>query len=99
MDINLSKDMDPIQKHNKKSVPNIDYNALREFGAKNVDLWVKGELYPIDPMSNSHPDFKPIIGLCRFVCHGKSSILGYCKNLEGNRISFEQKINDLNTNL
>ena len=89
MRINLSKDMETIQKQNKKLVPNIDYYALRESGAKNVDLCVKGELYPIDPMSNSHPDFKTIIGLCRFVCHGKSDLIGYCKNLEGNRISFE----------
>ena len=52
MCINLSKDMEPIQKQNKKLVPNIDYYALCESGAKNVDLWVKGELYPTNPMSH-----------------------------------------------
>ena len=69
--------------------PNIDYSALRERGAKNMDLWVNGELYLVDPLSNSHPDFNTITGLCRFVCHGKSGLLGYCKNLEGNHISLE----------
>jgi hypothetical protein len=80
-------------------VPNIDCNALREVRAKNLDLWVKGELYPVHPMSNSHPDFKTITRLCRYVCHGKSGLLGYCKNLEGNHISLEQKIQDLNIQL
>jgi hypothetical protein len=97
--INLSKDMASIQKQNQKLVPNIDYNALREVGAKNLDLWVKGELYLVDLVSNSHPDFKTITGLCQYVCHGKSGLLGYCKNLEGNCISLEQKIQDLNIQL
>ena len=52
--------MASIHKQNQKLVPNIDYSALREFGAKNLDLWAKGELYPVDPMSKSHPDFKEI---------------------------------------
>ena len=52
----------------------IHYSALREYGAK--DLWVEGELYPVDPMSKSHLDFKTIIGLCQCVCHGKSGLLG-----------------------
>jgi hypothetical protein len=76
-------------------VPNIDYSALRESGAKNLDLWVKGELYSVDPVSRSHPDFKTITGQCRFVCHGNNGLLGYCKNLDGNQISLEQKIQDL----
>jgi hypothetical protein len=97
--INLSQDMAPIHKQNQKLVPNIDYSALRESGAKNLDLWVKGELYPVDPVSKSHPDFKTITGLCRFVCHGNNGLLGYCKNLDGNRISLEQKIQDLSVKL
>ena len=91
--------MAPIHKKNQKVTPNIDYSALRERGAKNLDLWVNGELYPVDPVSNSHPDFNTITGLCRFVCLGKSGLLGYCKNLEGNRISLEQKIQDLSVKL
>ena len=63
----------------------IHYSALREYGAK--DLWVEGELYPVDPMSKSHPDFKTITGNCRFVCDGKNGLIGYCRSLEGNRIS------------
>jgi hypothetical protein len=50
--INLSQDMALIHKQNHKLVPNIDYNKLRESGAKNLDLCVKGEIYPVDPMSN-----------------------------------------------
>ena len=85
-----------IHTKNQKVVSDIDCSALRESGAKNLDLWVEGELYLVDPMSNSHPDFKKITGLCRFVCHGESGLLGYCRSLEGNHISLEQKINDLN---
>lgn len=56
-------------------------------------------LYPVDPVSHSHPDFNTITRLCRFVCHGNSGLLGYCKKLEGNHISLEQKIQDLNAKL
>ena len=97
--IKLSPDMALIHTTNQKVVFDIDYSALRESGAKNLDLWVEGELYPVDPMSKSHPYFKTITGLCRFVCHGESGILGYCRSLEGNRISLEQKIHDLNIQL
>ena len=56
--------MAPIHKINQKVAPNIDYSALRECGAKNMDLWVNGELYLVDPVSNSHPYFNTITGLC-----------------------------------
>jgi hypothetical protein len=78
-----------IQKQNKTLVPNIDYNALMEVEAKILDLWVKGEIYPLDPMSNSDSNFKTIIGLCWYVFHGKICLLRYCKNLEGIHISLE----------
>ena len=52
--------MAPIHTTNQKVVFDIDYSALREYGANNLDLWVEGELYPVDPMSKSHPDFKTI---------------------------------------
>jgi hypothetical protein len=61
--INLSQDMAPIHKQNHKLVPNIDYSALRESRAKNLDLWVKVELYPVDHVSKSHTNFKTITGL------------------------------------
>jgi hypothetical protein len=56
-------------------VPNIDYNALREDGDKNLDMSVKGKLYPVDIVFNSHPNFKTITGLCQFVSHGNSDLI------------------------
>ena len=88
--------MAPIHTTNQKVVFDIDYGALRESIAKNLDLWVEGELYPVEHMSKSPPNFKIITRLCQFVCHGKSVLLGYCRSLEGNLISIEQKIQDLN---
>ena len=62
----------------------IDENKLRLDGAKHIDLWAKGELFPIDPKTNLHPDFKSITGLVKFLCHGKQGLLGYCESLKGN---------------
>ena len=82
--IQVDQDMAPLQKKNRSKVHGIDENKLRLDGEKHIDLWEKGELFPIDPKTNLHPDFKSITGLVKYLCHGKQGLLGYCESLKGN---------------
>ena len=75
--------MAPLHKRNSHKIRGVDENQKRIEGAKNVDLWAKGELFPIDPTTNSCPDFKSVTGLVKFLCNGKNGLLGYCENLRG----------------
>ena len=52
---------------------------LREGGAKHVDLWCDGSLYPKDPCTLSTPPFSNPTSLLRFIGDGKNGLLGYCK--------------------
>ena len=76
--------MAPLQEKNLSKVHGIDENKLSLDVEKHIDLWAKGELFPIDPKTNLHPDFKSITGLVKFLCHGKQGLLGYCESLKGN---------------
>lgn len=93
--IQMDRDMAPLQKKNQPKVHGIDENKLRLDGAKHVDLWAKGELFPVDPKTNLHPDFKSITGLVKFLCHGKQGLLGYCENLKGDYTEAIERNNQL----
>ena len=53
--IKVDHNMAPLQKRNSLKIYGVDEGKIRIEGAKNVDLWAKGELFPIDPITNSHP--------------------------------------------
>ncbi len=55
--------------------------TLREGGARHVDLWCDGSLYPKDPHTNSTPPFSNPTTLLRFVGDGKEGLLNYCKSI------------------
>ena len=55
--------------------------TLREGGARHVDLWCDGSLYPKDPHTNSTPPFSNPTTLLRFVGDGKEGLLSYCKSI------------------
>lgn len=61
--------------------PNISYDQLRMQGAKAIDLWVDGNLYPPDPISGAPPPFKNITTFVKFVGDGSNGLLGYCRRL------------------
>ena len=46
---------------------NISYDQLRMQGAKAIDLWTDGNLYPEDPISGAPPPFRNITALMKFV--------------------------------
>lgn len=61
--------------------PNISYDQLRMQGAKAIDLWIDGNLYPLDPISGAPPPFKSIASFFKFVGDGFNGLLGYCRRL------------------
>lgn len=50
-------------------------------GAKAIDLWIDGNLYPPDPISGAPPPFKSIASFFKFVGDGFNGLLGYCRRL------------------
>ena len=93
--IQVDHNMAPLQKRNSPKINGVDEDKIRIEGAKNIDLWAKGELFPIDPITNSHPDFKSETGLVKFLCNGKKGLLGYCENLIRNCKQLQEKVSNL----
>ena len=80
----MDQDIAPLKKKNQPKIHGIDEKKLRLDGEKHVDLWEKGELFPVDPKRNLDPDLKSITKLVKYLSHGKQGFLGYCENLKGN---------------
>ena len=77
--IDLEPSYAPVQKrHGGSSVSANERNALRSSGAKNVDIWCDGSIYPEDPQTCSQPPFSSPTSLLRFVGDGQKGLLGYC---------------------
>lgn len=56
-------------------------HARRIAREKNIDLWVDGHLYPIDPPLQTNPPFHNLSSFVQFVGDGELGLLGYCKRL------------------
>ena len=54
---------------------------MRDSGATNIDLWLDGNLYPIDPVTGKPPQFHRVKSYLEFLCHGESGLLGYSRHL------------------
>ena len=87
--------MAPLHKKNSPKIRGVNDNKKRMEGAKNVDLWEKGELFPIDPTTNSHPNIKSVTWLVKFLCKGKKGLLGYCEKLQGTCKYLQEKVDNL----
>ena len=46
-----------------------------------MDLWLDGNLYPINHITKKPPQFQTVKDYLEFLCHGDSSLLGYIKHL------------------
>lgn len=80
--IDLEPSYAPVQKRRGGSfVSANERNALRCSGAKNVDIWCDGSIYPHDPQTCSQPPFSSPTSLLRFVGDGQKGLLGYCKSI------------------
>ena len=93
--IKVDHNMASLQKRNSSKIYGVDEDKIRIEVARNVDIWAKGELFPIDPITNPHPDLKSVTGLVKFLCNGKKGLLGYCENLTGNCKQLEEKVNNV----
>ena len=58
-----------------------EFPAKRLLGCKNIDLWIDGSLYPVDPISDISLWFRNLKGFVEFCCHGENGLLGYSKSL------------------
>ena len=70
------------KKNKPSTVSFADKENLRSQGAKNIDLWVDGRMYPKHPLENSTPPFEDVTSLIGFVRNGEHGLLGYTKHLE-----------------
>lgn len=64
-----------------EQTPKSQFPAICEGGATNIDLWVNGSLYPVNPTDGRRPQFQSIAELLEFVGDGKSGLLGYTTSL------------------
>ena len=54
----------------------------RAAGETNIDLWVDGCLYPVDPATQMPPTFHSTKEYLEFLCNGEQGMLGYTKRLK-----------------
>jgi hypothetical protein len=64
-------------------------------GWKNIDLWIDGTVYPVNPITGVCPRFRNLKGLLEFVCHGEDGLLGYTKALGRAWLEEIQRLNCL----
>lgn len=61
--------------------PKSSFEAKRKSHCTNLDLWVDGSIYPIDPTTDKRPKFRCIRSLLEYVGDGESGMLGYIENV------------------
>lgn len=80
--VELDSEYEPLHKRGKISnVPRSALATLRLQGKKNLDLWIDGRLYPVNPNSQSTPPFSNFSSLLKFVGDGYTGFLGYTMQL------------------
>ena len=65
---------------NRGSCENTMHN-LRAQGKRHIDLWVDGNLYPLDLATQKNPPFRTMHGLVWYVGDVMDGLLGYCNRL------------------
>jgi hypothetical protein len=66
----------------QEQVPKSSFSKRREAGETNIDLWIDGLLYPVDPSTESPPPFRTTKQYLEFLYHGEMGMLGYTKRLK-----------------
>lgn len=57
----------------------LDFVEKRRNCDQNIDLWLDGSLYPIDPRSGKRPRINSPSSLLEFVGDGENGLLGYLR--------------------
>ena len=81
LQLDLDTEYATLRSRVRHATPNIACDQLRMQGAKAIDLWVDGNIYPLDPLSAAPPPFRSVTGLVKFVGDGFNGLLGYCRRL------------------
>ena len=63
--------------------PKTCFPIKRKARDTNIDLWLDGSIYPMDPSIGMPPPFKTLKAFLEFVCHEQANLLGYVKKLVG----------------
>ena len=66
--------------HNQ--VSRSSFGERRKNCETNLDLWLDGNLYPLDPSSRKRPKFQSLAELLEYVAEGENGLLRYVKRLE-----------------
>jgi hypothetical protein len=66
----------------QEQVPKSSFSERREASETNIDLWIDGRLYPVDPSAESPPPFRTTKQYLEFLYHGEMGMLGYMKRLK-----------------
>lgn len=59
-----------------------------QMGAKNIDLWVQGSIYPLDPLTQLPPQFSGLTSFLKYVCEGTNGLWGYLCRLRNHSQQF-----------
>ena len=83
--IQLAGKYAPLIRHGKTfdtQASGISFAAKRAAGDTNIDLWVDGRLYPVDPATQMPPTFRSTKEYLEFLCNSEQGMLGYTKRLK-----------------
>ena len=83
--IQLAGKYAPLIRHGKTfdtQASRSSFAARRAAGDTNIDLWVDGRLYSVDPATQMPPTFRSTKEYLEFLCNGEQGMLGYTKRLK-----------------
>lgn len=57
------------------------FPGRRAAGDTNIDLWIDGSIYPVDPGTRRPHPFKTLRDCLEFICHREQGLYGYARRL------------------
>lgn len=65
-----------------KQLAQSTFPEKRKAGDSNLDLWLDGRIYPVDPLNGKRPKFHDVKSLLEYVGDGENGMLGHANRLE-----------------
>lgn len=64
----------------------------RKASDNNLDLWLDGRIYPVDPSSGKQPRFHDVKSVLEFVGDGENGLLGYTHSLHKSNTEISSRV-------
>lgn len=64
----------------------------RKAGDSNLDLWLDGRIYPVDPSTGKRPRFHDVKSILEFVGDGENGLLGYTCSLQNSNTEVSRRV-------